>query len=233
MRTRPLIFRAVSTVIVAVAVSLASPTQAGAAKEIKIEADRPGNLASGAKAVMKMYKSGVAADIVAGYVNNSPLSFYLTADDIIFFQQEGVPSDIVRAMIHRYAEMQQQTGSAMAANASVPAPVPSPAPMPQYYPDTAAGLDASYPYVPPVYPIYSPYNYDSFYYLWYPSYGRAFFNGGIRRVASVGHVASVGRAGVARGGSGVHFGGAVHLGGGGGHVASGGHAGGGHGGGRR
>jgi hypothetical protein len=176
---------------------------------------------------MKMFKSGTPADIISGYVSASPLSFYLTADDIIFLQQQGVSADLIRAMMHRSVELQQQRMSAMAATASVP--MPSAPPPLQYY-NTTPG---AYPYEAAPYPVYAPYNYDTYSYLWYPlvgwggyGYNRGFRGTGFNRV-------NFGRSG----GSvhftgGAHIGGVTHFGGGGGarvamsgHASSGGHGG--------
>ena len=172
---------------------------------------------------MKLFQGGTSAEIIAGYVRNSPLSFYLSADNILYLQQQGVPEPVIMAMIQRYGELQRQTGTA----ARAAAPVPARAPAPQYQ-SYAAGYPAvSYDYVPPpsypVYePYYEPYYYDPFLYepyyyntfYWYRS-GGPVFHSGIGRAGGIGHV------GFAQGGSAAHAGGGARVGGGvaGGHVA--------------
>ena len=116
---------------------------------------------------MKLFKGGIPADIMVSYVNNSPLSFYLSADNIISLQQQGVPGPVLTAMIHRYGELQRQAGMAAGAPAQAQG-VPAQAPAPQYYSYSAedqaaanfnAALQArqalTYAYVaPPNYGIY-------------------------------------------------------------------------------
>jgi hypothetical protein len=195
MKMRSSAFRAFGTAVVLAALSL-FPLNLTAAPEFKIERDRPSELMPGPRAVLKMSQSRLPDDIITGYITGSPLSFYMAADDIIFLQQQGISADLLRAMIHRNAEEQQTRASVLAAAA--PAPVPSPAPAPPYY---ATAPAAPYSYASQAaYPVYAPYNYDSFYY--YPFLGRGGYHyNGVSRVASVAHF------------GGVHGGSVGHLGG--------------------
>ncbi len=84
-------------------------------------ADKPAQTAalqSGASEVMKLFRHGTPADIIAAYVTNSPLSLSLSADDILFLSQQGVPAPVITAMIERQSELQRQTSKA----ATAPAP---------------------------------------------------------------------------------------------------------------
>ncbi len=212
-------------------------------------------LPSGVTEVMKMYKGGIPADIIVSYINNSPLTFYLSADNIISFQQQGVPMPVINAMINRYGQLQRQTGMAAGGQAQVPGQAPAP----QYYSYAAgnaaqsaadsaaasydaalqaqaAAANASSAYVAaPAYPAYEPYYaYDPYYYPWYPFGGSLFFGyggyyGGGFGHGGFGHGGFGGRVGGFGGGGRVGgFGGGGHVGGfgGGGHV--GGFGGGGH-----
>ena len=170
-------------------------------------------LSSGASEVMKLFKGGIPADIMVSYVNNSTSSFYLSADNLIALQQEGVPAPVLTAMMQRYGELQRRAGMAAGAPVQVqaqaavpqyagaPVPVPAQAPAPQYYSYAPAQPPASYPYVAaPSYPVYDPYfYYDPFYYPWYPFGGPVVFDFGF------GHVGVFGG----------HWGGGGHFGGGG------------------
>ncbi|MGD0412460.1 MAG: hypothetical protein ABSC18_12260 [Verrucomicrobiota bacterium] len=172
-------------------------------------------LPSGVSEVTKMFKGGISADIMVSYINNSPLSFYLSADNLIALQQEGVPTPVLTAMMRRYGELQRQTGMAAGAPIQVPAQaaapqyagapvqVPAQAPAPQYYSYDSyapAPPPASYSYVAaPSYPVYGPYYYDPFYYPWYPFGGPVVFDFGFGRF----------------GGYGGHWGGGGRFGGGG------------------
>jgi uncharacterized membrane protein YgcG len=177
---------------------------------------------------MKLFKGGIPADIMVSYVNNSPLSFYLSADNIISLQQQGVPTPVVTAMIQRYGELQRRTVMAAGAPGQAPVPVPAQAPAPNYNSYAAADSSASFNAAlqaranafnsayaaPPTYPVYAPapapvyydpYYYDPFYYPGYPFGGPLVFGFGF------GHGGGFGHSGV--GG---------HVGGFGGHVGGGG-----------
>jgi len=175
-------------------------------------------LPSGVSEVLKLFKGGISADIMISYINSSPLSFYLSADNLIALQQQGLPAPVLTAMMERYGELQRQTVMAAAAPAQyqpqAAAPqyatqpqyatavqVPAQAPAPEYYSYAPAQPAVVYPYVaPPVYPAYDPYYYDPSYYPWYPIGGPVVFDFGI------GHFG---------GGFGGRFGGGGHFGGGG------------------
>jgi hypothetical protein len=196
------------------------------------------NLPSGVTEVMKMYKGAIPADIMISYINNSPLVFYLSADNIISLQQQGLPLPVINAMINRYGQLQRQS-SMMAGPAQTQQPqyaapqvqVPAQAPAPQYYSYAPSEPAVSYPVEAPV---YDPYYYDSYYYdpFYYPGYwgwpvgfsfgyyggfGHGYYRGGY------------GYGGVGHGGFG--GGGIGHGGFGGGHAGGGGIGGGGRGGG--
>lgn len=219
--------RATAAIDTNTAAAAASPSPSPGAANVTLSA-----LPSGVSEVMKMFKGGIPADIMTSYVNNSPLSFYLSADNIISLQQQGLPTPVLTAMIRRYGEMQRQTGMA----AGVAGQVPAQAPVPKYYSyapeDAAASFDtalqaraaSSYTYVAaPTYPVYTsvyPDYYDPFYYPYsYPFYGPVVFDFGIGRFG--GEFRHVGGFGGRLGGGGVgHFGGVGggHFGGGGGRV---------------
>lgn len=234
MRTRQVIIGTISLAILTAAGFRAAPNQAGAALDAKTAVAAAPGLASGVSEVMKLFRGGTSADIIAGYVRNSPLSFYLSADNILFLQQQGVPEPAIMAMLQRYGELQRQTG--MAARAA--APVPARAPAPQYQSYAAAYPAVSYPYVPPPsYPVYQPYYepflYEPYYYntfYWYRS-GGPLFHSGIGRTGGIGHAGVAQGGSAARAGGGARIGGGARVGGSGGHI--GGSGGGGRAGGRR
>jgi hypothetical protein len=181
------------------------------------------SLPSGVSEVMKLFKGGISTDITVSYINNSPLSFYLSADNLIALRQEGVPAPVLTAMMQRYGELQRQAGMAAAATAQVqaappqyaaapdqtaapqyysypPVQAPAQAPEPRYYSYAPVQPPPSYTYVaPPAYPVYEPYYYyDPFYSPWYPIGGPVVFDFGF------GHFG---------GGFGGHFGGGGRFGG--------------------
>ena len=234
MRTPVKFFGAAAGAAVLFAAALAVPNSA-AAFDTNAPTAAPAApwQAAGLTEVLKMFRGGISQDILVNYINNSPLSFYLSADNIISLQQQGVPAPVVQAMIQRNGEAQRQvqTASTQAAVA-----VPAQAPAPKYYAYSDNSFDAALQarqaasyynytfaptsYAPPVYnyydPYYSPWGFDTF----YPGVVVGF--GGIGRGfhGSFGHV-----------GGGFHGGFGGHVGGFGGSHAGGfggGHPGGGH-----
>ena len=191
MRTRQFIFGTFTGAVLLAAVLLAAPSHALASSDPSPALARPPPLASGVSEVMKMFQSGLSADIIVGYINTSRLSFYLSADNIIYMQQQGVPSDVIKAIFLRYGQLQPQTGMP----ARVPAQPPPQAPPPRDYSDVPVAPPASYVEAP-AYPVYPPVYYDSYYYGWYPTGGLVYF--GVGR----GHVGRAVRGPVVHGGVG-------------------------------
>jgi hypothetical protein len=207
----------------------AASSQTGAVPDIHRSVVPAPGLASGVNEVVKLFQGGTSADIIAGYVRNSPLSFYLSADNILYLQQQGLPEPVIMAMLQRYGELQRQSGTATAAALQVPAGAPAP----PYDTYVAAYPPASYPTVQiPDYTVYQPY-YEPYYYT--ACYPPLFWTGGVGIVGSgIGFVGGIGHRGFASGGFGgrigpvsrVGAGAAVRTGGGVGHVGGGGRAGG-------
>jgi len=197
------------------------------------------NLPSGVAEVMKMYKGAIPADIMISYINNSSLVFYLSADNIISLQQQGLPLPVINAMINRYGQLQRQN-SMMAGPAQTQQPqyaapqvqVPAQAPAPQYYSYAPSEPAVSYPVEAPV---YDPYYYDSYNYydpFYYPGYWGWPVGISVGYIGGFGHGyyrGGYGHGGVGHGGFGGGHGGGGGF--GGGHAGGGGIGGGGHGGG--
>ena len=53
----------------------------------------------GAGEVLKMYQGGINKDVILNYINNTSLSYRLSADGIIYLQSLGVPQELTKAMI--------------------------------------------------------------------------------------------------------------------------------------
>lgn len=209
MRTRHVILGTVTLAILMAAGFRAASNQATPAPAAPAATTAPPGMASGVSEVMKLFQGGTSADVIAGYVRNSPLSFYLTADNILFLQQQGVPEPVIMAMIQRYGELQRQTG--MAARAA--APIPARAPAPRYESYAPQYPAASYGYIPATgNPVSEPYYYYDSWYCpggpgLYPSgfaiiggigrtgFARGALGGRVGAVGSVGRVGSVGHVG--------------------------------------
>jgi len=253
MRTQPMLFGTATLAILLAALFLTVPGRANAAGGDSAAAPSPSpspgaagatlpSLPSGVSEVMKLFKGRIPDDIIVSYIKNSRETFYLSADNLIALQQQGVSGPVLTAMIQRYGELQRQ--APMTASAQAQVPVPSQAPVPQYNAYTAedqaaaanynAALQAranayNYAYVaPPNYGIYpapvyvDPYYYDPFYYPWYPFGGVGIIDFGFGYGGGFGH-GGFGHGGLGHGGVGGGGGGrGGGIGGGGGHAGGGG-----------
>jgi hypothetical protein len=119
--------------------------------------------------VLKLADSGVDEGVLQAYVTNSPSTFNLGAEEIIYLNDVGVPSTVVTAMIQRDQVLRELSGNAAPVPvapapaepaASLPEPVPAPAPadmapQPDYTgEDYAAAADSAYA---PFYDSLAPY----------------------------------------------------------------------------
>jgi hypothetical protein len=187
MRVRHFIFGSFLGAVLLVAVSLAASGPARAAIDPGAVAVRPPPMSAGVSEVFKMFQNGIPGEIIGGYINSSRMSFYLSADAIIFLHQQGVPADVIMAMVNRNS--QGQPLGEIAATTAAPAPVVAPA--------------VGYPYAPVQrYPVFSPGYYNPYYN--YPAGGVLLFSTRVGRVgggfhAPVAHAGPVGHAGTGGG----------------------------------
>ena len=79
--------------------------------------------------VVKMVQAGVAVGTIQSYVVNSQSAFNLDADKILFLKDEGVPSELVNAMLER--------DKVLYAGTIAPTPAPAPVSNVTSSPDTA------------------------------------------------------------------------------------------------
>jgi len=190
----------------------AQDTTAAAVPTAQTAAPQAPAFPEGVNEVLKLQKGGVPADIIVHYVNNSPLSFYLSADNVIYLQQQDVPAQVITTMIQRNGDMQRQTAQAQAQIA--PPPVAQ-APAASYgYPpeDPAANFNNAlqvraanpvyYPTPAPSYPVYYPTYYDSYGYYPYAydywpavTFGFGFGGYGYGHGGFVGHSGFAGHGG--------------------------------------
>ena len=111
MKNRPSIIRMALAALAAAAVCLAAPWSVARAQDTATyhaTATLARAWPSGVSEVMKLFKGGISADIIVSYINNSTLSFYLSADNLIALQQEGVPQQVLTAMMQRYGQLQRK-----------------------------------------------------------------------------------------------------------------------------
>src|SRR5438105_7659849 len=172
-----------------------------------------------------MQQSGVEADVILNYIENSSVPYHLGAEEIVRLHELGVPSPIVTALIRHGAKVQQEAATAYAQNqqkateaAQAASATASPYSAPVYSPPPpTVTYNYAYPqYVYTGYPAY--YSYPGYYYsspfyfsFSYPGY-RHFYSAGCFRgypcFGFGGHFGFGGRIGAGH----VGFGGGFHNG---------------------
>jgi hypothetical protein len=121
-------------------------------------------MSPGAEMVGRLSKAKLAPEVIVTFVKHTTLSCSVTADDIIVLHQQGVPNEVVTALI-------EVGGAQKKAAVAVAAPAPSVTPAPSLYPPTVAYPTAQ-PTVAPATTVVvgfdAPVYYDDY---WYPYYG--------------------------------------------------------------
>lgn len=82
--------------------------------------------------VIKLANSGVEEGVMLAYVTNSPSTFNLAAEEIIYLNDIGVPAPVVTAMIERDQTLKDQAAASVAPEPPPPPveePIPQPAPV--------------------------------------------------------------------------------------------------------
>ncbi|MCX6929305.1 MAG: hypothetical protein NT154_39705 [Verrucomicrobia bacterium] len=103
--------------------SVTTNAAAGPHRDPKAEPDegRATTYSAGVDEVLRMVKAGVGAEVVKTYIDNSPIVYSLSADDIIALKQNAVPDDLTTAMVKRGAELGAQVRQFNNRNAMPPA----------------------------------------------------------------------------------------------------------------
>lgn len=71
------------------------------------------NLPYVAGEVVRLYQRGISKDVILNYINSSVYPYHLTADQIIYLQQIGIPKDITQAMLLRDQQLEQEQRQGM------------------------------------------------------------------------------------------------------------------------
>ena len=190
---------------------------------------------AGISEIVKMVRSDTDSAVIQAYIENSPIAYYPSADEIIYLHQLGTPPAIVSNLIRHGGELRARAAQAYKDNQNRNPQPNSPtvvAPAAQA-PSTVAAYntypDYGYSYPNYSYAAYPYYNYSywsPFYYAYsYPGYcGYSGYRYGYCAPRYHGYTYNVGYHG---GGGGYHGGGGGYHGGGGGYHGGGGHSGGG------
>lgn len=122
-------------VVAAVLMPLASRAATDAAPPSAPELVIPANLklSQPARDVEKMAASGVSQDVIKTYIDSSPYTFSLSADNIIYMQGAGVPGGLTSEMLTHDKNLAAQAAGSQppfstAPPPSTPYPYPYPAP---------------------------------------------------------------------------------------------------------
>ena len=134
----------------------------------------PPSFAYGVSQILQLSQAKVPDDTIVAYIKGSGSSYGLTADQIIYLQQEGVSSTVINAML-----TQPRPGAMTYAPAPVVNTPATPAPVPAYgygEPQQDVSAGAVTPPVTAIDPGYSAYYYSSYpayysYPYYYPGYG--------------------------------------------------------------
>src|SRR5882724_3637478 len=88
-------------------------------------APAPTAVSPAAAEVLRLAESGVAEDIVMAYIQNSPATFNLSADQILYVRDLGLSSQVITAMLNRDAALASQPQPSQPATEPEPAPAPT------------------------------------------------------------------------------------------------------------
>lgn len=77
-------------------------------------------LSPGASEIAKLAQAGVDQSVMLTFINNSPNTFRLEADDIVYLNDIGLPPEVVSAMINRDQQLRQGSNGTAVAAASTP-----------------------------------------------------------------------------------------------------------------
>lgn len=152
-------------------------------------------LSSGLDEIVRLSKAGVEEGVILAFIQNSPVAYRPSAQEILALRESGISSPILTAVLQHGAELRQRTAEAppqpaapAPAGANPPA-VPEPTrvqPSTVYYGDPAAYSVTSPTVVYASSPGYS-YGYGGYYYPRYSScYSGVGFYGGFFPGISVG-----------------------------------------------
>jgi hypothetical protein len=122
-------------------------------------------LSHGLQEIVRMVQSGTDTNVVLSFIENSPIAYSPSADDIIRLHNLGVPSPVIIALLRHGGRMRdQQMQSAQFSRV----PVISTADWySNYY--SLPGATNEFPFVNPVFPVYT-YSYPIWWFAWSPGF---------------------------------------------------------------
>jgi hypothetical protein len=121
--------------------STTAPTQveettvASEAPAKSVEVPKP-KLSAGVEDIVKLAQAQVDASVLEAFIENSPVAYYLSPDEIVYLRSVGVSSELISGVIRHGAKLRGQAAEDWrekekeARIAQVPAPVVPPSPAP-------------------------------------------------------------------------------------------------------
>ena len=149
---------------------------------------RPARLSAGLDEILRLHQAGVEESVVLAFIQNSPIAYYPTAQEVVTLRDRGITAPVLTALLQHGAEVRLRNAAAIASSPTAPAattppPVPEPvrvasaAPV-VYETRSPAVIYSSYPsYSYSFGGGYSPYYYSSCYSRGSYGYFGGFFPG--------------------------------------------------------
>jgi hypothetical protein len=132
---------------------------------------QPGDFTFSAGEVLKLRQNGINDEVIRSYIANCGFKFQLSATDIIYLGQVGLPSPLIAAMIQHDQQIPAPAPMVAAAPAPVMAVAPDPAPAQPV--QTTQSVVVEQPAAPAVTYVTPYYGYP----YGYPYYGYPYFSG--------------------------------------------------------
>jgi hypothetical protein len=109
------------------AISLQAAGESLSAAEIAARAARAPQLSPAVEEVLKLSKGGVSDAVTLAYIQNSTMSYSMSAQNVLQLQEQGVSPQVIAAMLQRNGEVQRATEANHQAQAAAAAAKTPPA----------------------------------------------------------------------------------------------------------
>jgi hypothetical protein len=121
-------------------------------------------LSAGIADILKMTERGVDSSVIKSFVENYPVAYHPSADEVIALHDAGISSDIIAALLRRTGELRTKQIQARKASGPVEAPQSS---------VQIVAPQQTVP-APQVNYVYPSYGYPSYGYTTYPAYSYSY-----------------------------------------------------------
>src|SRR5262245_52459242 len=83
-------------------------------------------LSAGVAEIIKMFDAKVDIEVIKTYIRNSAVPYYLSATEIIFLKERGIPNEVIASLIQRGGELRAQSPQSTPPPATTTTPAPAP-----------------------------------------------------------------------------------------------------------